>query len=239
MKHTSPSTVVFNVIANHVQSLATRGMLSLLACLGVAHAAEASLAFGDARDTTGGATGISQVRLPQFNTNELVRSQHKSEGMPTTLKATVYQGEVHMQGKHQQPNQQALPLIKEGLTLGGETASPIKKVVFSLNHSQVQNETVQLHISSMTGLHTVQGFYQHQAHSTANGLASPTQLKVNGQLLQSFTIDNQEAVVLEIPTSLLKKNGFNTLQFEAGYTLDANNKVAYEAIQVGALSLLF
>jgi hypothetical protein len=180
-------------------------------------------------------TGVSHVQLPKLSANVATATNKPTE--------SIYEGHVSVAGTTTATattNALAvLPLAQEGVKLGGNQHSPVKKVVFNVPSTQMNQTVVSLRIAGVQGIHTMQGFYHGGNHLSAQGFASPTRLKLNGQLIQSFTLNNDGLMELDIPVSMLKSNGFNTLQFEAGYSLSTTNEVAYDAVSFGALSLVF
>jgi hypothetical protein len=162
-----------------------------------------------------------------------------------TQNTSTYRGTVQAmgskQGLHQTGNYAALrnrlTLCNTGLEIGGMAHNPVKKLVFSLSNTATPAGFVRLELDGLYGVSTQEAHRLGQQAS--NYISSPTTLKVNGVRVHHFTLNTNQTIQLDIPVSLLKAKGFNTLQLEAGYYFDENNALAYDEVSTGGIRLVY
>lgn len=150
-----------------------------------------------------------------------------------------------------QPTESLMPLIpvrqieidNQIRTIGGATSWPKKdlkqlpaqKFPFFINPADIKDKP-QLTIGYVRGINTPEA---HAAGQSNTGhISSPAVIKVNGIRVQYLYTD-EELVSIKIPLSLLKPDGFNVLQVEAGFYFLPGNQVAYDQIELQHLALRY
>jgi hypothetical protein len=186
--------------------------------------------------------GIIGYALPTISYASVI---DRHEAPPPAGYANTYRGTVqamgNKQGLHQTGNHAALrnrlTLCNTGLEIGGMAHNPVKKLVFSLSNTATPAGFVRLELDGLYGVSTQEAHRLGQQAS--NYISSPTTLKVNGIRVHHFTLNTNQTIQLDIPVSLLKPKGFNTLQLEAGYYFDENNALAYDEVSTGSIRLIY
>lgn len=186
--------------------------------------------------------GIIGYTLPTISYASVI---DRHETPPPAGYANTYHGTVqamgNKQGLHQTGNHAALrnrlTLCNTGLEIGGMAHNPVKKLVFSLSNTATPAGFVRLELDGLYGVSTQEAHRLGQQAS--NYISSPTTLKVNGVRIHHFTLNTNQTIQLDIPISLLKPKGFNTLQLEAGYYFDENNALAYDEVSTGGIRLVY
>jgi len=113
-------------------------------------------------------------------------------------------------------------------TIGGNEADqlkPAQKYVFEV--PRVTNQPMWLTIGSLEGIHTPQAHALGQ--TTDTHISSPLTIKLNGKAVQ-YIHTNGQNIQIRLPAHLLRADGYNTLQVQAGYYFPKANTIAYDVI---------
>lgn len=188
-------------------------------------------------------TGIIGYALPTVSHASVIDRHEAPAGY--SHGTTTYHGSVQAMGSKQGLHQTGSPaalrnrltLCNTGLEIGGMAHNPVKKLVFSLSNTATPAGFVRLELDGLYGVSTQEAHRLGQQAS--NYISSPTTLKVNGVRVHHFTLNTNQTIQLDIPVSLLKPKGFNTLQLEAGYYFDENNALAYDEVSTGGIRLVY
>ncbi len=113
---------------------------------------------------------------------------------------------------------------------------PAEKFPFTLNFKNKANIRPVLTIGSISGINTPEAHKRGQA--SANHISSPVVIKVNGIRVQ-YVYENGQNIKLAIPPHVFRKEGFNTIQVEAGYYFPEDNRIAYDEIHLDNIGLDF
>jgi hypothetical protein len=153
-----------------------------------------------------------------------------------SVKAWGNRGAAHHTGSEAALKNQ-LMLSNKGLEVGGTTHSPVKKLIFSLAGTPAPAGFVRLELEGLYGVSTAEAHALGQQASEY--VSSPTTLKINGVRFQHFTLNTADTLVVDIPASMLKPQGFNIIQLEAGYFFDENEALAYDEVSTGSIHLSY
>lgn len=158
---------------------------------------------------------------------------------PLLLKGSIQQ--VRHAEREQSPDQ--LLIDNEIRLIGGvddrsnslQKQLPAQKFPFFVAPDTVRQQAT-LTIGSIRGLNTPEA---HQAgQSQADFVSSPAVIKVNGVRVGYIYADG-EAVTVQVPQRVLRPDGFNVLQIEAGFYFLPGNRIAYDELELQHLALNF
>lgn len=126
-----------------------------------------------------------------------------------------------------------MQLDDQARTIGGKLTDsdaaklrPAQKYLFELP-KVVGNKTVWLSIGKLSGIHTPQAHTLGQ--TSEDHISSPMAIKLNGKTIQ-YVYVNGDNLHIRIPKSLLRKDGYNALQLQAGYYYSAADTIAYDRV---------
>jgi len=134
-----------------------------------------------------------------------------------------------------------MEIDREERALGGDqdlSSAPVRqlpaqKFTFFLDNAGIQ-DNLHLSIGYMRGLNTPEAHEEGQSHTAF--VSSPSVIKVNGVRLQ-YIYTAGEMIKVNIPKSILRPDGFNVVQVEAGYYFLPGNRVAYDQVQFQHLAI--
>jgi hypothetical protein len=153
--------------------------------------------------------------------------------VPTSNK--TYQTGLRVNYRQAKHPAKGLTLVENGLTLGGDSLSPAKKLAFSVQHPRF-GQSVLLQLEGINGLSTSQAHATHTAVS--HYVSAPAVIKVNGHKIATITNNTADTIAIEVPSTILKANGFNTLQVEAGHYFDETQALRYNELSIGKVAVL-
>jgi hypothetical protein len=113
---------------------------------------------------------------------------------------------------------------------------PVLKFPFFIEGCKCNRGQVTVKIGSIHGINTPEAHAAGQ--SQANFVSSPAVIKLNGVKVGYIYTDG-DAVQVQVPQSVLRRNGFNVLQIEAGFYFLPGNRIAYDELELQQLALLF
>jgi hypothetical protein len=158
---------------------------------------------------------------------------------PLLLKGSIQQ--IRQADQEQNPDQ--LVIDNQFRVIGGaedrsnsvQKQLPAQKFPFFVAANNVRQQAT-LTIGSIRGLNTPEAHQSGQ--SQADFVSSPAVIKVNGVRVGYIYTDG-EAVTMQVPRRVLRPDGFNVLQIEAGFYFLAGNRIAYDELELQHLALNF
>jgi hypothetical protein len=113
---------------------------------------------------------------------------------------------------------------------------PAQKFPFFIDSKTAQRREVTLRIGSIHGLNTPEAHTAGQSQATF--VSSPAVIKLNGVRV-GYVYTDGNAIQVRVPQSVLKRDGFNVLQIEAGFYFLPGNRIAYDELELQQVALLF
>jgi hypothetical protein len=187
--------------------------------------------------------GMGLLGLSLFSTlclSVYAQSPERAKGEPVLLKghariSTEQPASEPMNATH------VMEIDREERALGGDqdlSSAPVRqlpaqKFTFFLDNAGLQ-DNLHLSIGYMRGLNTPEAHEEGQSHT--DFVSSPSVIMVNGVRLQ-YIYTAGEMIKVNIPKSLLRPDGFNVVQVEAGYYFLPGNRVAYDQVRFQHLAI--
>ena len=110
---------------------------------------------------------------------------------------------------------------------------PTQKFPFFLLPQNIK-DNVELTIGYIRGINTPEAHQEGQSNTPF--VSSPAVIKVNGIRIQYIYTDG-ELIHVHIPKTVLRNQGFNVIQVEAGFYFLPGNQLAYDQLQLQHLAL--